>query len=306
MSDTPWISDFSVAGRSLQVKKTGAVIALDRALASEAASWFGLYLAIRAKSLLNWFTAPAPAVWFTPDRPRPWYLIWAAAAWNGVRIAQTPEEASASFYFEDATVGRPPRPLHSRAFNFGCADITKSRVAQVFEEVFGYPLAVDPTQGSGLAVEKGEANGVHDGRLVWRPTRARPGKSYQRLVDNVEDGLAVDLRTPFVGGKPVMVFIKRRPLADRFANHNASVTLVRPGDVFSAEEIDRLSAFARAMGLDWGGLDVLRDGPSGRLYVVDVNKTDMGPPIALPFLHKLAAVARMGRALRRLVTETPT
>jgi len=306
MSDTPWISDFLVAGRSLQVRKTGAVIALDRALASEAASWFGLYLAIRAKSLLNRFTAPAPAVWFTPDRPRPWYLIWAAAAWNGVRIAQTPEEASASFYFEDATVGRPPRPLHSRAFNFGCVDITKSRVAQVFEEVFGYPLAVDPTQGSGLAVEKGEANGVHDGRLVWLPTRARPGKSYQRLVDNVEDGLAVDLRTPFVGGKPVMVFIKRRPVADRFANHNASVTLAKPRDVFSADEIEKLSAFARAMGLDWGGLDVLRDGPSGRLYVVDVNKTDMGPPIALPFLHKLAAVARMGRALRRLVTETQT
>jgi len=102
------------------------------------------------------------------------------------------------------------------------------------------------------------------------------------------------------------VFIKPRPVADRFANHNARVNLAKPRDVFSADEIEKLSAFARAMGLDWGGLDVLRDGPSGRLYVVDVNKTDMGPPIALPFLHKLAAVARMGRALRRLVTETQT
>jgi hypothetical protein len=306
MSGALWTSDVSVAGRALQVKKTGAVIPLDRALASEAATWFGLYLAIRAKTLVNRFTAPGPKVWFTPDRPRPWYLIWAAAAWNGVRIAATPEEASASFYFEDATIGRPPRPLHSRAFNFGCADITKSRVAQVFEAVFGYPLAVEPSTGSGLAVEKGEANGVHDGRLVWLPTRARPGKAYQRLIDNVQDGQAIDLRTPFVGGKPLMVFIKRRPVADRFANHNASVSLVRPRDVFSVEEIDKLSAFARAMGLDWGGLDVLRDGPTGRLYVVDVNKTDMGPPIALPFLHKIAAVARMGRALRRLVTETPT
>ncbi|WP_293902968.1 hypothetical protein [Phenylobacterium sp.] len=306
MSDTPWISDFSVRGRALKVRKTGAVIPLDRALASEAASWFGLYLAVRGKSLLNRFAPPAPAVWFAPDRPRPWYLIWAAAAWNGVRIARTPEEACASFYFEDATVARPPKPLHSRAFNYGCADISKSRVAQVFAEVFGYPLSVDPEAGLGPAVEKGEDNGVHDGRLVQLPLAPRAGRTYQRLIDNVEDGLAVDLRTPIVGGEPVVVFIKRRPVADRFANHNASVSMVRPCDVFTGDEIGKLGAFARAMGLDWGGLDVLRDRTSGRLYVVDVNKTDMGPPIALPFLDKLTAVSRMGRALRRLITEQPS
>ena len=304
MSDTPWFSDFTVDGRAVRVKTTGAIVPLDRALASEAATWFGLYLAIRVKGALNLLRPSGPAVWFEPQRPRPWYLIWAAAAWNGVRIAERPEDAEAGFYFEDATQARPPRPLHAKAFNYRCADITKSRVAEVFEQVFGYPLAVDPTEGSGLAVEKGEINGVHDGRLVWRPTRARPGKVYQRVVDNLEDGLAVDLRTPVVGCRPVMVFIKRRPDEQRFANHNESVTLARTEDVFSPQEVERLGAFAQAMGLDWGGLDVLRDGPTGRLYVVDVNKTDMGPPIALPFLHKLQAVARMGKALRRLITES--
>lgn len=306
MSDTSWISDFSLRGlrgRAVRIRKTGAVIPLDRALASEAANWFGLYLAIRAKALVNRLMPPGPAVWFVPDRPRPWYLVWAAAAWNGVRIARTPQEAQASFYFEDLACAPPPPPSHSHAFNFGCDNITKSRVAEVFAAVFGYPLALDPECGFGLAVEKGEANGVHDGRLVWRPTRARPGRAYQRLIDNVEDGLAVDLRTPFVGGRPVVVFIKRRPVEDRFANHNSEVALARPQDVFSEAELERLSAFTRAMGLDWGGLDILRDRPTGRLYVVDVNKTDMGPPIALPFLDKLRAVARLGRALRRLVTE---
>jgi hypothetical protein len=303
MSETLWTSDVSVRGGALQVKKTGAVIPLDRALVSEAANWLGLYAAIRAKMALNRLSPPGPKIWFAPDRPRPWYLIWAAAAWNGVGIARTPEDAVASFYFDDATQGRPPARWHSRAFNYGCADISKSRVAQVFEEVFGYPLSVDPERGFGPAVEKGEANGAHDGRLVSLPTPARPGRTYQRLIDNVEDGLAVDLRTPVVGGKPVLVFIKRRPVADRFANHNSRVSLVRPHDVFSDAEIDKLGAFARAMGLDWGGLDVLRDRASGRLYVVDVNKTDMGPPIALPFLDKIAALARLGRALRQLVTE---
>ena len=303
MSDTLWTSDVALRGRALTVKKTGAVIPLDRALVAEAANWLGLYLAIRAKTVLNRFGKPGPKVWFAPDRPRPWYLIWAAAAWNGVGIARTPEEATASFYFDDATEGRPPARWHARALNYGCTDISKSRVAQVFEQVFGYPLSVDPVRGFGPAVEKGEANGVHDGRQVWLPTQPRAGRTYQRLIDNIEDGQAVDLRTPVVGGKPVLVFVKRRPADDRFANHNSSASLVRPQDVFSDVEIDQLGAFARAMGLDWGGLDVLRDRASGRLYVVDVNKTDMGPPIALPVLDKIAALSRLGRALRQLVTE---
>jgi hypothetical protein len=304
MSDTSWISDFTVSGRDVRVKKTGAVVRLDRTVAGEAAVWLNLYLAIKAKAALNRLRKPGPAVWFAPDRPRPWYLIWAAAAWNGVRIAKSPDEATASFYFEDATDARPPRAWHSRAFNFGCTDISKGHVARVFEEVFGYPLALDPNVGSGPCVEKGEANGVHDGRIVERPLKPRPGKVYQRLVDTVRDGEAVDLRTPFVAGRPVVVFVKRRPAHDRFANHNTRVDLARPEDVFHPHEIERLGAFARAMQLDWGGLDILRDRRTGRIYVVDVNKTDM-PPLALPFHQKIAAVSRLGRALRRMIEEEP-
>jgi hypothetical protein len=98
------------------------------------------------------------------------------------------------------------------------------------------------------------------------------------------------------------VFVKRRPVERRFANFNSSVALKRPDEVFSKREIERLSAFAAAMRLDWGGLDVLRDAATGRLYVVDVNKTDM-PPLALPFHQKIAAVACLGRALRNLIEE---
>ena len=211
MSETLWTSDFSLRGRTVRVKKTGAVIPLDRALASEAATWLALYLAIRAKMLLNRLGPPGPAIWFAPDRPRPWYLVWAAAAWGGVRIARSPDEAQAAFYFEDSAAGAPPARWHSRAFNYGCADITKSRVAEVFAEVFGYPLALDPEVGVGLAVEKGEGNGVHDGRVIQLPARRRPGRAYQRLIDNVEHGLALDLRTPFVGGCKSPSLFTNRP-----------------------------------------------------------------------------------------------
>ena len=57
------------------------------------------------------------------------------------------------------------------------------------------------------------------------------------------------------------------------------------------------------MKLDWGGLDVLRDRKSGALYVVDVNKTDMGPPIALPMKDKMRAVRTLAAALRAFLEE---
>ncbi len=167
--------------------------------------------------------------------------------------------------------------------------------------MFGYPLAVDPATWTGPAVEKSEANGTHDGRIVACPQRARPGFVYQRVVDSVADGISSDLRTHVVGGRVVAVWIKRRTAAARFRPANLSATLHDPADVFSAAELGRIVAFTAAMGADWAGLDVLRDRPTGRIYVVDVNKTDAGPIIALTLADKLRSVARLGRALTALV-----
>jgi hypothetical protein len=55
------------------------------------------------------------------------------------------------------------------------------------------------------------------------------------------------------------------------------------------------------MGLDWGGLDILRDRHDGRLYVVDVNKTDVGPLIAPSWPDKLRSMRRLADALVRLL-----
>jgi hypothetical protein len=304
MTDALWTSDFEWAGRRLRVKTTGAEVAIDAAILASFARWLSFYLAVRARQLSLALT-DRPAVWFAPERPRPWYLVWAALAWSGLRIARTPDEASVAFYFEDATRGPAPDATHRRGINFGCTDISKSRVAEVFETVFRYPLTVDAERFVGDAVEKSETNGAHDGRVVSCPTRPRVGRVYQRLVDNIDRGEAVDLRTPFVGGRPVVVFVKRRPAAQRFANANTSIRLARPEDVFSAREIEMLSRFATAMRLDWGGLDILRDHRTGLLYVVDVNKTDM-PPLALPWLDKLRAVSRLGRALTALISSPET
>ncbi len=306
MAGAFWTSDFYFEGGRVKVRKTGADLAFDRVLVEEALVWFAYYVPVRAKAAWTRLTRPGPSVWFAPDKPRPWYLVWAAAAWSGSRIAASPEDADAAMYFDDSARGLAPNTGPAKRFNYHCTDVTKTHVARVFEEAFGYPLAVDPATAAGPVVEKGEDNGVHDGRIVQAPCPALPGKTYQRLIDNSSaasgDDHVDDLRTPCVGGRPVLVFIKRRHKTDRFANHNSFVSLVTPESVFTADEIAAIGRFCAGMGLDWGGLDILRDRESGRLYIVDVNKTDMGPPIALPLAAKLTATRLLADAFRTLIT----
>ena len=300
MTGTLWMSDFHFESGRVKVRTTGADLALDRGLLIDVALWLAYYVPVRLKGLWTIVTRPGPKVWFAPDTPRPWYLIWLAACWSGVRFVRSPDKADAAFYFEDVTIGSPPAGALARQYNFACTDVSKTHVARVFEEVFGYPLTVDPANWRGPAVEKGEDNGAHDGRLVQCPCPALPGRVYQRVIDTVDGDHVVDLRTPCVGGAPALVFIKRRPVQDRFANYNSSVALHRPEDLFSPAELATIGRFCAAMKLDWGGLDILRDKADGRLYVVDVNKTDM-PPLRLPWLQKMDAVAKLAKALTTMI-----
>jgi hypothetical protein len=299
-----WAADFTIRGGRAKVHKTGADLKLDGVLLAECLLWFAYHLMVLARAGWVRLTRPAGArIWFAPDVPRPWYLVWAAMAWGGMRIARSPGEAQAAFYFDDSTCAEPCPAPHARALNFACHDVSKSRVAQVFEAVFGYPLALDPTAWTGPAVEKGELNGVHDGRIVQCPHPRATGKTYQRLVDTRDGEVIHDLRTPCVGGRPVVVWIKRKPAADRFSIHNLSVEMADPAQVYSPQELEQIAAFCAAMGLDWGGLDILRDRESGRIYIVDVNKTDVGPVIALSWRAKLASTALLAKALAALVAE---
>lgn len=300
-----WLTDFKWRRDHLLVRKTGVRVPLNRDVISGFLSWFAYYIALQPLRAWRRWTSPPLRLAFTPSPPRPWFLLWATAQAAGARFVD-PAKADAVFYFEDQTTGAPAAPASGSndqmRINFECTDVSKSRVATVFEEVFGYGLAVNPAQWTGLAVEKSEINGAHDGRIVRCPRQPRPGRVYQRLIDNVaDDGLVDDIRCPTILGRIPVVFIKRRHADHRFANANDQVRLVAPSDVLSDDEQDKLATFSRAMGLGWGGLDVLRDREDGRIYVVDVNKTDMGPPTALGLGDKLRATTRLATALRRAV-----
>ncbi|HAQ35176.1 MAG TPA: hypothetical protein DCQ53_07435, partial [Alphaproteobacteria bacterium] len=103
----------------------------------------------------------------------------------GGRIVSDPEHADIVVYFEDATRadGRVA-PTGRATLNFGCTDVTKTRVNTVFEQVFGYPLRADPETGTDPVVEKSEINGAHDGRVRNAPFTPVAGSVYQRLIDN--------------------------------------------------------------------------------------------------------------------------
>jgi len=295
-----WLRDFEFGLTGLTVRKTGARVPYSPSVLGEVTAWFRFFFAWRSMEPIG----PRFTIAFTPERARPWYLARAVSHVAGGVLAKHIFDADVVMQFEDATISPNPAPTNvkpgARLINFGCTDISKSRVAEASELAFGYPLAVDPETYVGPAVEKSQVNAAHDGRIVQCPTPALPGRAYQRVIDNTAPNpdLVQDLRTSIVGGKPVCVFIKRRPVTKRFQNTNVEVRMQKPEQVFSPAEIAKICAFTQALNLDWGGVDVLRDRGDGRLYIVDANKTDMGPPIALALPDKLAATRLLARAFR--------
>jgi len=295
-----WLGDFRYENGRILVKSTGVWMKNDFQLWADIFRWLTYYIFVRWHGL---WARRGPRIYFTPHQPRPWYIVWAATVWGGMRFVRDLNDADASFYFEDQTQAAPPSPPTARAFNFQVADVSKSCVSRMMETAFGYPLAVDPTTFSGEAVEKGEGNGLHDGRIVICPTQSAPSKAYQRVIKTEgDDGWAYDLRTVCVDRRPIVVFLKKKPAAARFSIQNTSVVVKRPEEVFSPADIAQIEKFCEIMQLDWGGLDVLREHATGRLYVVDVNKTDTGPAVVLNWKDRAKATQLLSDALRAMVT----
>jgi hypothetical protein len=293
-----WFADFALGRGGLRYRKTGAVIPLNRETLEEGRQWLEYFFAVK-------FAAPKANVFkvaFSADAPRPWYLLWPVLKMAGARLS-APERADVIVRFDDSTHTPPARKDSAVPHvNAHCLSIAKSAVETAFANTFGYALAVDPQKHQGQAVEKSEVNGAHDGHIVQCPRAPRPGFSYQRVIDNrIALDAVEDLRTVVVGGRPIVTFRKQRSFLQRFANHNNRVLLAYPSDLFSSAEIQAIGQFCALLGMDWGGLDILRDRRTKQIYIVDANKTDMGPPLALPLADKMRATRLLASALRRYV-----
>ena len=238
------------------------------------------------------------SVYFYPEKPHPYTIAYKALHRNGIRVtAGLPGKSEPSpviFCWEDSTFSRqrlPPPAPGALVLNAGCRDISKSLVGKIQAEIFGYQAEVDALRHAGPMVAKSDENGTHSGEIVHGPlARAKPGWVYQRLIDNTPEALgmspaaparAVDLRVPVFGSVWQHAYIKYRRLSSRFSNVNDKVEFVRTDTLFSPSEIKRLNKFCSRIGLDYGELDVVRDSASKQIFVLDVNKTPLGPPNGL-------------------------
>lgn len=293
------LSDFDWSWRGVRVRETGAEIKFTPSLLWDV--WRGGRYILR-ESLRRPADALPISIRYEPRAPRPWYLLWGALRQAG--LTQTEGTPQLTIQFSDQTFTDAFVTDHI-TLNGACTDISKSHVAQVFETIFGYSLSLDPSHATSPYLEKGEENGIHDGKIYDTPIKAKTGRVYQKLIDNrTGDGTVLDYRSPTVFGDIPLIFLKERPIDQRFANLNTRVRLADPVDCFTLEERAKIKEFCAAMHLDWGGLDILRDASDGRIYIVDVNKTDMGPPLALPMKEKLSAVKTLGQALRVALLES--
>lgn len=300
MSGWIWFSDFKFDDGAFLVKKTGARIPMKLKLLNDVFTWFAFYFFAQTWRIWRRVTGhKRPTIAFSPDKPRPWYFIWPVMHVAGAKIISDTSKADIVFQFDDTTVTNnitPGTKPNAVCVNFNCNDISKTLIARVFAEAAGYDLAVDPMTHNGPIVEKSELNAAHDGRIIVGPMQPIEGKTYQRLIDNeIAGGMVEDLRTCIVGGEPTVVFRKRRLLDRRFTNDNKEVLLDKVEHVFSPEELNIIRRFAAGIHLDWGGIDVLRDRHTGKIHIVDANKTDMGPPVELPLGGKLRATRCMAR-----------
>jgi len=238
-------------------------------------------------------------LWYTPDvKPISTSLIRLIGAQLGMRLRGTDGNASPLIVWDTGTVCLRSYP--DAALNAHCRDISKTTVDRTFAAIFGYGATVDPFADAGPVVEKSNENATHDGRVVRSPIAVvREGAVYTRLIDNrISDELVEDIRVPVILGHIPFVYLKQRPLAIRFSNENSSASMQPANAIVTRDEQAKLLAFAEAMRMQFGELDVLRDKSDGRIYVVDANRTPAGPPNHIRRSDYFPAVRMIAATLR--------
>ena len=80
----------------------------------------------------------------------------------GIGVVKDAQAADVVFVFDDSTTsdtGAKLEPaLKAKAINDRIDDISKTHVAKVFQEVFGYGVDIDPLTYQGKAVQKSDIN----------------------------------------------------------------------------------------------------------------------------------------------------
>lgn len=215
--------------------------------------------------------------------------------WQGL----TKDEVKFEDYLTNTflSLGYKDEFIRSKKINANCNDISKKKLGNCFQEIFNYQLNINPTTYKGLGVEKSDDNGAHDGKLVKLPITkdlVQNKKVYNIHINNVfEKNFVTDYRIPFIGELSEFCYEKKRHISERFVNQNHTVKVLQTSDIFTSEEINKISSMCHLMKLDYGEIDCLIDADTRKIYVVDINKTPIGPPKELPFKNKIDVIIAM-------------
>ncbi|HZZ65755.1 MAG TPA: glycosyltransferase [Candidatus Baltobacteraceae bacterium] len=245
-------------------------------------------------------------------QPAETYVAWKVFAACGLAVqTRDPSKACIAIAWNPSTTyALDERQCSSlaqrmRVLNSRCTDIRKSTVGSHFREVFGYALEVDPRTYEGPMVCKSENNGKHDGNVVKGPLKnPLPGYLYQRFVSNPTPLGNAEYRVFIVGQKAVAVYLAHAPMDNRFGfgKHPEMTTLEQ---CFSAQERERINAFCARIGLDFGGLDILRDADDGRIYISDCNNTVTGPSNKLTIRQQFGVINTIAREFEAAYLREP-
>ena len=125
--------------------------------------------------------------------------------------------------------------------NINCKDISKNHVDEVFQQVFGYSLRVDPIKHKGECVQKNDLNAQKDGEIISCPVNKKNNDYvYLKLLDNTIDREHVqDIRVPVYKDTIPLIYLRTKKVENRFNNTNQKIELDDPKSIFTDKERDK-------------------------------------------------------------------
>lgn len=183
-------------------------------------------------------------------------------------------------------------------------DISKQHIGGIYEKIFNENILINPEEYKKPYLIKSNLNAIHKSKVVNPSISLELPKKDQIcsiLINNESDGFYIDHRVPIIRGTTGACYIKTKEREERFSNSAIKCTLDKLTNVMSNEEIKLVNSFCRELKMDYGNLDVLRDFDSGKLFIVDANKTPGGPPPALSPQDTFSALTHLAEAFYRRV-----
>ena len=182
-----------------------------------------------------------------------------------------------------------------KVWNKDIVSIKKDHLDNIFTQVFGYSLKVDPTKHRGVCLIRSTQNAtkskgfiecpIPEWRVDKRPRYSGTGephyRQYLKMIDTrVSQDVIRDFRIVVMGGEIVFMFEKLIDVKSMFNVAKGAYFEVKAHrnlkPFFSDEEIGKIKEFIKAMHLDFCEIDVLRNNSDGLVYIVDANDIPSG------------------------------